>query len=102
MIVSRLAHVALDVPDLDVAVAFYGELFGLEVIGESSDVAYLSGGTTNAYDLRLRQGEPRIDHLSLALCGEGALAEIQERLAREGVSHTEIDTNDEPGVVQAL
>jgi catechol 2,3-dioxygenase-like lactoylglutathione lyase family enzyme len=102
MIVSRLAHVALDVPDLDVAVAFYGELFGLEVIARSSDAVYLSGGTTNTYDLRLRQGETRIDHFSLAVRGEPALAEIRERLARAGAVHDEIDAADEPGIALAL
>jgi catechol 2,3-dioxygenase-like lactoylglutathione lyase family enzyme len=102
MIVTRLAHVALDVPDLDVAVTFYGELFGLEVIARSADIAYLSGGTTNTYDLRLRVGETRIDHFSLALRGELALAEVRERLASAGASLDEIDSGDEPGIALAL
>src|SRR6185437_6952931 len=49
MLVSRLAHLALDVVDLDAEVAFYGELLGLDVAGESGGAVYLACGATNTY-----------------------------------------------------
>jgi catechol 2,3-dioxygenase len=102
VIVSRLAHVALDVEDLDVAVDFYAELLGLAVIGESPGAAYLACGGTNTYELLLRQGEYRCDHVAFAVHGEAALEEVRDRLGERGLEFTELDTSAEPGLAAGI
>ena len=102
MLVTRLAHVALDVADLDAEVAFYGELLGLDVVAESGGEVYLACGATNTYELRLRQGEPRIDHFAFAVNGEAALAEMCERLHGVGASYTGLDVGEDPGLAAGV
>jgi catechol 2,3-dioxygenase len=102
MLVTRLAHLALDVVDLDAEVAFYGELLGLDVVAESEGAVYLACGATNTYELCLRQGEPRIDHFALAVLGEEALSELRERLDGLGAEYSELDVEDEPGIAAGI
>jgi catechol 2,3-dioxygenase len=102
MLVSRLAHVSLDVVDVDAEVAFYGELLGLDVVAESGGAVYLACGATNTYELCLRQGEPRLDHFALAVLGEAALSELRERLDRAGAPYTDLDVDDDPGLAAGL
>src|SRR5665213_973141 len=102
MLVTRLAHVALDVVDVDAEVAFYGELLGLDVVAESDGAVYLACGATNTYELRLRQGEPRFDHFAFAVRGEAALSELCERLDSVGAQYTELDVDDDPGLAAGI
>jgi catechol 2,3-dioxygenase-like lactoylglutathione lyase family enzyme len=102
VIVSRLAHVALAVEDLDGAVDFYTELLGLAVVEEAPGVAYLSCGATNTYELLLRQGEHRFDHLALAVLGEAALEELRERLGRAGLDFSELEIDGGPGLARGI
>jgi catechol 2,3-dioxygenase-like lactoylglutathione lyase family enzyme len=98
VIVSRLAHVALDVEDLDAVVAFYTDLLGLAVIEESSGSAYLACGASNTYELVLRQGEHRFDHFAFAVRGEAALEEVRERCTQRALDFVELDVDGEPGL----
>jgi catechol 2,3-dioxygenase len=102
MLVSRLAHVALEVIDLEAEVAFYEELLGLSVVGESDGAVYLSCGATNTYELSLRQGESRIDHFAFAVLGETALSTLGERLTRAGAPWSELDVSGDPGLAAAI
>jgi len=102
MLVTRLAHVALDVVDLDTEVAFYGEMLGLDVVAESGGAVYLACGATNTYELRLRQGEPRLDHFALAVRGQAALSALRARLDSAGAVYTELDVDDDPGLAAGI
>ena len=103
MIVSRLAHVALDVADLDSAIAFSCELFGLAPLAHGAGSAHLGAGASDTYELVLRTGdEPRIDHFAFALCGEPALVRVRERLARAGAPIGELTEDLGPGIAAAI
>jgi catechol 2,3-dioxygenase len=102
VIVSRVAHVALGVEDLDAAIEFYGEMLGLTVLAEASGTAYLACGATNTYELCLRHGAVHVDHFALAVRGEAALDQVRERLDRIGTAFAEIDVDGEPGLAAGI
>ena len=99
MIVSRLAHVALGVPDPDADIGFYEDLFGLVPSGEAGGSTFLSGGRSATYELALSQSdEPVLEHIAFAVRGPEALEEARSRLRDAGVSAWELDTASEPGL----
>jgi catechol 2,3-dioxygenase len=102
VLVSRLVHVALAVPDLDPAVAFYSEVLGIDVIREHGGHVYMACGTTNTYELRMRSGDAEFDHFALSVCGHDALAELADRLAEAGAPVAEIDVRGEPGLAAGV
>jgi catechol 2,3-dioxygenase len=102
MIVSRLAHVALGVPDLSAAVAFYTDVFGMSVVGASADTTFLACGTSNTFELRLREGEVEVDHFALSVCSEEALSAATERLSRVNGGVTSVDVSDDPGLARGV
>ena len=81
MTISRLAHVSLEVPDLDEAVAFYSEVFGLVVIDSDEERRYLATGRSNTFELELAAGEAAMDHFAFSVVGEAGL-EGSRRYAR--------------------
>jgi len=85
MIVSRLAHLAFAVSDVDVATEFYRGLFGLEVVGDDGNHRFLAGGRSRTFELALSEGEPAMEHFAFSVCGLSAFAEAQARLERAGV-----------------
>lgn len=89
MTLSRLAHVALDVPDLDAATEFYGEIFGLAVIGEEGDRRYLASGRSRTFELELSRGDAALDHFAFSVCGEESLEQARATLAELGVETEE-------------
>lgn len=99
MIVSRLAHVALGVPDPDAAARFYGELFGLIPNGHAEGGTYLSGGRSSTYELALgHNDEPVLDHIAFAVTGADALKQAGSRLRDAGLTSWELDCGAEPGL----
>jgi methylmalonyl-CoA/ethylmalonyl-CoA epimerase len=59
---AKLRHVAISVPDVEKAAAFYQQAFGLTRVGEArgptADGIYLSDGTINLALLRYKDDEP--------------------------------------------
>lgn len=100
MTVTRLAHVALDVPDLALAEEFYSAIFGLVTLeGGDDGHRFMASGRSRTYELALRQGEPRMDHFALAVTGEEGLGEALAILSEEGVAAAEVGTG--PGIARA-
>ena len=98
MIVSRLAHLALGVPDPEAAAGFYEEVFGLSVIGESGDGLYLACGCSNTFELHLREGDAELDHFALSVLDRGALELARVGLAAAGAPVAELDLSADPGL----
>lgn len=92
MNLSRLAHVALDVPDVELATEFYGEIFGLAAIAEEGGSRYLASGRSRTFELELREGEAALDHFAFAACGAEDLDAAAATLAELGV-----ETGEAPG-----
>jgi catechol 2,3-dioxygenase len=99
-LVSRLAHVALSVPDVDAATAFYADVFGLAVADEGPERRFLAGGRSRTFELALSEGETGLDHLAFSVRGPGALDEARRRLSDAGVETT--GTEPEPGIAAGL
>jgi|GEM_PF-572179 len=100
MTVSRIAHVALDVPDLDLAEEFYAAIFGLATIERGARHRYMSSGRSGTYELALREGEARMDHFALSVTGEEGLEEALAILAEAGVATMTVEAG--PGVARAV
>lgn len=100
MIVSRLAHVAFSVPDVELASEFYRSIFGLTVVDEGPDYRYLASGWSRAFELALREGEPTMDHFAFSVCGTDALRSARDRLMEAGVACSE--TGEAPGLADGL
>ena len=85
-IVSRLAHVALTVPDVDAAEAFYNDMFGLATVAADADTRYMASGRSATYELALTRGDSAaMDHFAFTVCGIDALDEAARRLDAAGV-----------------
>jgi catechol 2,3-dioxygenase len=95
-IATRLAHVALSVPDVDLAASFYGDIFGLVVVGEEGGRRFLAGGRSGTFELALAEGPPALDHVAFAACGPAALEEARSRLESAGVPTADVEP--EPGL----
>jgi catechol-2,3-dioxygenase len=100
MTVSRLAHVALDVPDLASAEEFYAAIFGLATIERGDGAVFMSSGRSRTYELALREGAARMDHFALAVTGEDGLAEALRILVAEGVATSPAEAG--PGIARAV
>jgi len=78
-----LRHLALNVADVDRAVAFYSRVFGMRVVWQpDSDNAYLSSGCDNlALHKNTHEGAGALDHLGFIMASiadvEGAWSWVQ-------------------------
>lgn len=100
MIASRLAHVALSVPDVDAATEFYGDVFGLTVADDRDGWRFLASGRSRTFELALTAGEPGMDHFAFSARGEDALSLARERLADAGVIFE--DVRPAPGIAEGI
>lgn len=98
MIISRLAHVALGMPDLDAGIDFYCDIFGLAVVRRDEDRAFLASGRSSTFELELGPYEPGVDHFAFGVRGPDALAEARRRLEAAGVAVAPLPAAGEPGI----
>ncbi len=101
-IISRLAHIALRVPEPRAAAGFYEDVFGLAVVGECSDGLFLATGMSNTFELRFCEGEPAVDHFSLSVRSGEALDLARHRLGEAGAAVNDLDLTGEPGLDRGL
>lgn len=85
MNLSRLAHVALDVPDVELATEFYSEIFGLATVAEEGGRRYLASGRSHTFELELAEGEAALDHFAFSVCAGEDLDAAAATLADAGV-----------------
>lgn len=89
MTLSRLAHVALDVPGVEAATEFYAAIFGLDVVAEENGRRYLGSGRSHSYELELAEGEAAMDHFAFSACGREGLDAVAGALREAGVEASE-------------
>lgn len=93
--IQSLRSVALTVPDLDAAEAFYTRVWQLEVAARAGDALYLRGSGVDHHLLALHQqaGEPQLRKVTLRARSAEALGAIAEATRRAG-GHVERDMAD--------
>lgn len=102
MIVSKIAHVSLQVPDVKAAIDFYGNMFGLVVVESQAEGVYLGTGKSTTFELHLTQGENRLDHFAFGVRSADALEEARDRLTAAGVVVEDSRTEHEPGLERGI
>jgi catechol 2,3-dioxygenase len=102
MIISRIAHVSLGVPDVEIAIEFYGDLLGLEVLDRQGDRVFLGTGRSATFELELGPYETGLDHFAFSVRGQSALDLARQRVEGAGVEVVELDVTDEPGLTAGL
>jgi catechol 2,3-dioxygenase-like lactoylglutathione lyase family enzyme len=85
--ITHLRHVAMAVPDLRAAVAFYEGIWGLYRVASDGDVVYLgSPGIAEPYIIRLRQAAAkRLDVISFGAPDHGAVDALAGQLGSAGI-----------------
>lgn len=96
----RLGYVALRASDLDGAVAFYSDVWGLGVSRRDGDRAYLRATDGSHHALRLRQADARgLDEIGFECDGPSDLDLRVAAAEQHGSSPVgELETDPEPGV----
>lgn len=102
MIISRIAHVALGVPDIEAGIEFYSDIFGLAVLRRDEERTYLASGRSATFDVELGPFAPGMDHFAFAVRGPGELAEARRRLEAAGIEANDLDVAGEPGIAAGL
>jgi catechol-2,3-dioxygenase len=84
--IAALRSVALELPDLARAEAFYTEVWRLEVSARSEHAIYLRGSGADQHLLALHAGSgaPRVRHVTLRARSAGALREVANATLRAG------------------
>jgi catechol 2,3-dioxygenase len=101
-LISRIAHVAIGVSDLDVALEFYGNLLGLAEVGRRGDRVFLATGTSTSFELELGPHAHSLDHFAFGVRGPEALDAARSRLADAGVVFEETGADEEPGLAGGI
>lgn len=85
-LIEGVRSIALNVPDLALAEAFYTQTWCLDVAARSENALYLRGSGSDAYLLALHagQGEVSMRHVTLRARNEAALAAIAKAAANAG------------------
>lgn len=87
--ITHLRYVAMAVPDLESAVAFYARTWGLALAERDGDVAYLAAeGSPERYVYRLRRsgdGSRRLDCIGFGSSDADSVDELATRLGSAGI-----------------
>ena len=85
-IVSHLRSVALNVPDLAVAEAFFTEVWHLDVVAQGPDGTYLRGTGTDHHliSLHAHTGQASVRHVSLRVHSAQALEKASQVALKSG------------------
>lgn len=97
----KAEHVRLQVEDLNSAVGFYEDAFGLAVVSREDGWVYLGCGYDENYDLAVREGAPGVEHVAVRIDDLSALDTYEKRLGDEGIASRRTD-RDEPGQEHGL
>lgn len=97
----KTEHVRLQVPDLEEAATFYGDVFGLAPVARADGWAYFGCGYDENYDLAVREGSPGIEHVAVRSSGADELETYEQRLDEAGIESRRTDS-EEPGQEHGL
>jgi catechol 2,3-dioxygenase-like lactoylglutathione lyase family enzyme len=102
-IISRLGHVALQVPDLEESVTDAKKVIGLREVARRDGTVYLTCDEQH-HTLEFSasgSGAAGLDHVGLQARSPEALERLHDALQREGVKILS-ETPEEPGLAQAI
>ncbi|WP_459890340.1 VOC family protein [Halostagnicola bangensis] len=101
---SRLGHVALDVPDLEASLRFYRDSVGLEEVEREGDTAYLRAVEEfDHHSLRLREsGSAGVDHIGWQTEDQQSIDGFAERLRDQGIDVARVEAGEERGQGEAI
>ena len=98
---KRLRHAKFSTPNLERQVDYYRQVIGLTVVAEDKDRVFLAAETGQLAVVFERGPIAALSTLALDLAPDLDLADVQRRLAKEGVS-AELVSDVAPGADRAL
>lgn len=96
MAITKLAHVELAVDDVDRAVAFHRDAFGLEPVGDQNGTVYLGVAGGPGYLLGLSAGGTGVRHFAAEVESADDLDSYASRLSGMGID-VQRSSDGEPG-----
>jgi catechol 2,3-dioxygenase len=100
MSIQKVAHVEINVDDVERALEFHTEVLGLTELARDNGTVYLGCGIDDTYDVALTNGGSGVSHIGLQV-QESDLDGYRSRLEGMGVSVQE-STDSEPGQAKGL
>ena len=88
--------------DLEPTLTFYRDLLGVVEVERADGHVFLSGGMTADYDVEFGPWPVGLHHFSFYVGDDQDLDEAGERLRTAGVSVTDVDMADHPGLRRAI
>lgn len=99
--IQRIEHAELYVEDLESAVEFYTDVFGLEEYDRRSDSVYLTCGYDDRYDFVVTEGGTGVDHFAIRLDSLEQLESYTEAVKSSGTT-IEDTHNGEDGLIAGV
>ncbi len=99
--IKAIGHVGLRVPQLERSVEWATTVMGMREVERSGGAAYLTHGGVHHSLIYVQSDEAALDHVALEAEDEGALHELRERLAQEGVEIVS-ERPEEPAIEQSI
>lgn len=102
--VARLGHVALETPDLEESLSFFGEAVGLEEVERVDGTVFLRAvDEADHHSLSLTEAEAAgVDHIGWQTEDPSDLEAFAERFEEQDIDVTWIDAGTEPGQGEAI
>ena len=91
---KKLGYVALNVSDVERSIAFYRDLWGLEISGRGPDGSCFFTCSDDHHNLVLYQGNPGLKRMSWQLESEADFDRLATALAAEGMKLDEVPADE--------
>jgi catechol 2,3-dioxygenase len=101
--VTRLAHLEINVTDLDRSSEFYNDRWGLDLAEEHDGRRYFRSDTPDFHTLVMGTGIPDLDHVSFVVADSEELKRAEDVLERAGADVVlPVSSGVEPGIGSLL
>jgi catechol 2,3-dioxygenase len=100
--IVKTDHLAIRVPDIERAAAWYSAVLGLRDGGRANGRAYLTAPVSGKITVALSAGGTGLEHVSLLVKDDKALARIRQRIADAGIAVTDSSRDARPGATAAF
>ncbi|SFE99025.1 VOC family protein [Alteribacillus iranensis] len=83
--ITHLRHISLITPHLEEQIKFYSDIWGLDIVAEDNNNAYLRGAGPEHHILHLKRGEKRgLHHIAFGLQDKQAVDQAAEYIRDKG------------------
>lgn len=100
--ILKVDHFAIRVPDVERAAAWYCSVLGLQNAARANGRTYLAAPLSGKITVALSQGGTGLEHVSLLVRDDQALANIRRKLSAAGMSPKDSVGDARPGAEAAL